>query len=146
MNKRVLVIFILLGVVLLAGCNSIIYNPASDNGDTMNIKVIKGVVEWLKYYIEGEDLNGLMSIVYPYSPYYSDIKNDYTTLFIQCSNIKWNYEISDVLLKSDGTAFVTGEYVMTASCGEGRGELYIVMKQSGEGIWYIYSINSLVFD
>ena len=146
MNKKILIVFILLGVVLFSGCNYITYNPASDNGDTMNIKVIKGVISWLKYYIEGEDVNGLMSIVYPYSPYYSEIKDDYTKLFIQCSSIKWNYEIADILLKSNKTALVTGEYVIIASCGEKRGELYIVMKQSEEGIWYIYSINSLVFN
>ena len=145
MNKKALLILILLGVILLTGCE-FVYNPIFDDGDKVNIKMIKSVIKNLKDYIEREDIDGLMSIVYPLSPYYLDIENDYTTLFAQHDNIEWNYEITEILLKGDGTALVIGGYIMMSSYEKENGEIYIVMKQSEMGLWCIYSIDLLIFN
>ena len=146
MYKKVVFIFLLLVVALsLPGC-LVFYNPVTQGGEGYDKNIIKDVIQWFRYYLISEDINGLVSLVYPYSPYYDNIRDDYNAMFSLCDNIVFNYTISHILLEDGGTAVVTGEYVITSTCGESRGELYVQMKKSDEGVWYIYNVNLMSVD
>ncbi len=138
------IIFSLIIVFSLGGCSIVYYNPLTSGGDQYDINTIKGVIDWLKYYIEGESLLGIESIIYPYSPHYDTIKSRYETLFSLCSNIKWDYDIENISLKQGGEAVIIGEDFYKSSCGDVRAELYIIMKQTDSGTWYIYDIQDLL--
>ncbi len=141
MYKKVVFAFLFLIVVLsLPGC-LVFYNPATQGGEGYDKNIIKDVIQWFRYYLISEDINGLVSLIYPYSPYFDNIRDDYNAMFSTCDNIIFNYAISHILLEDGGKAVVTGEYVITSTCKEERGELYIQMKRSDEGVWYIYNIN-----
>ncbi len=137
-------VFLLIIIFYLGGCGIVYYNPLTGGGDQYDINTIKAVIEWLKYYIEGESLLGVESLIYPYSPHYNTIKLRYEILFSSCDNIKWDYDITDISLKQGGEAVIIGEDFYKSSCGDVRGEFYIIMKQSDSGTWYIYDIQDLL--
>ena len=145
MNKKAVIILFLLIGIIFSGCNFIIYDPVTGNGTTMDVKVIKGVVSWYFYYYNEENLDGCTSVLYPYSPYYTKIRDSLTELFYTYDNMSWEYEIEDVSLKSNGTALVTCNYHHSAPFGEETGKLYMDMKKSTENIWYIYNITGVSF-
>ncbi len=147
-RNRVWIIFVglFLSAVFLAGCGLVFYNPLTSGGEEYDINVIKNVIQWLKYYTETENIAGIESLLYPFTPNYETLKEGYESLFASCNNIKWDYSISEVVLQEDNKALVTGDEVLTSDCGEARGELYIVMKRAEDGTWYIYDKRSLYFD
>ncbi len=146
-KKRWNLLFLLLiATIFFGGCSLVYYNPLTSGGDQYDINTIKAVIDWLKYYVEGESILGVESLIYPYSPHYNAIKRRYETFFSSCNNIKWDYDIIDISFKQEGEAVVIGEEAYESSCEKVRAELYIIMKQTDNGTWYIYDIQDLLPD
>ncbi len=137
---------ILVALLFLNGCGIVFYNPISSGGEEFDVNVIKNVLQWLKYYTEIEYITGIEALIYPYSPNYNEIKREYEELFGSCDNIQWIYSITNITLQEDKKALVIGEELFKTSCGEIRGEMYIVMKQGDDGTWYIYDKQGINFN
>ncbi len=141
-RKMVFGLSIVILIFFLSGC--LYYNPLVDSGDTYDRNIIKNVIQWFRYYVMNEDINGLMTLIYPYSPYFDKIRDTYNGIFSTCDSIRWEYDIEHIFLEDNNMAEVIGSYVLSATCGDVRGELYIQMKKSNEGIWFIYNVDTLI--